>query len=357
MEKNNINISISINDSKMSNQKKKLLGISFVRACSSLGIVVFHYFSHSRGKFKLLYGTANSSWGFMFATTFFCISGTVLYYNYAKIQSLKKFYYKRWKSIFPAYYICFIFFFLNTAFEKKKLFYKAHWTKLFLTLFGLDGYLSYRINTYHIVGEWFLGVIIIIYALYPLLIYILDINIFIIYLILLFCYFLMYKTSIFIIERDRNLITCIFSFYFGIISIKFKKIFLKNKIFLVFSLFLFILLYTIKININAFIIIFQLQGFSLYIIFFQFGEYIMSKGNATIFQEISKISFSIYLIQHRIIFDVLGLKNPIQWYSHIILLGITILLILICSKIHFMVVDSVIKSDLFKKIDAFFLLN
>ena len=62
--------------------KQYLSGIIFARACCSIGIVIFHFFAHSKGEYKLLLLTANSSWGFMFVTTFFSISGTVLYYNY-----------------------------------------------------------------------------------------------------------------------------------------------------------------------------------------------------------------------------------------------------------------------------------
>ena len=102
-------------------------------------------------------------------TTFFCISGAVLNYNYSKILSFKGFYFKRWKSIFPSYYICFSYFYLRNVFDTRKLLYNDHWKTLFLTLVGLDGYLYYRIKSYYLVGEWFLGAIIIIYTLYPLL--------------------------------------------------------------------------------------------------------------------------------------------------------------------------------------------
>ena len=105
MEKDKIINEISTNEKKSIYKKTKLLGISFVRACSSIGILIFHYFCHSNGNFKFLFGSANSNWGFMFSTSFFCISGSVLYYNYPRIQSFKRFYYKRWKSIFPSYYI------------------------------------------------------------------------------------------------------------------------------------------------------------------------------------------------------------------------------------------------------------
>ena len=108
----------------------------------------------------------------MFVTSFFCISGAVLYYNYPKIISLKSFYYKRWKSILLPYYICFLYFFSRNVFRFHKFFYQGDWPKIFLSMIGLDGYLAYKIKTYYLVGEWFLGAIIIIYAIYPILLFI-----------------------------------------------------------------------------------------------------------------------------------------------------------------------------------------
>ena len=101
----------------MDNSKKKFLGIIFTRAFCSIGIIIFHYFCHSKGTFKLFYNTANSCWGYLFVISFYSISGTVLYYNYFKIISLETFYYKRWKSIFPSYYLCFIYFFIKNVYK------------------------------------------------------------------------------------------------------------------------------------------------------------------------------------------------------------------------------------------------
>lgn len=188
----------------MDNSRKSLLGIIFARSFCSIGIVIFHYFCHSKGTFKLFYLTANSSWGYLFVISFYSISGTVLYYNYSKIPSMKTFYFKRWKSIFPSYYICFIFFFIQNVFKFHKLFYNGHWSRLIFTVFGMDGYLRYRFKTYGLVGEWFLGSIIILYILYPLLSWIMNKNILIIHFIVLTFYPLMYLTNFFIISSARN---------------------------------------------------------------------------------------------------------------------------------------------------------
>ena len=346
-------LKIEIHNNKQKDKKNKLLYITFTRSCCTIGIIIFHYFSHSNSNIKFLYLTKNSSWGFLFSTTFFCISGTVIYYNYPKISSIKKFYYKRWKSIFPSYYIGFSFFYLNRAFTLHKLLFRGHWIKFIFTIIGLDGYLSYRIKTYFILGEWFLGAIIIIYLLYPLLLWLIFKNITLFYLILIFGYYLMLRTNLFFAPNDINIITCITSFYFGIITIKYKKIFMDKYITLIISFSLFILLNIIKLR-HGFLFG-QIQGFSLFLLMNKLGSYFTTTKIMNIFNFISNLSYSIFLYHHHIIYDILGIYNPKESYINIILLGITILLTLICSYIHSMVVNSVINSSIFKRFDLHFL--
>ena len=355
MEKKNILDSNQlVNQKKIIKEKRKLLGIIFARAISCIGIVIFHYFCHSNGKFKFLYFTANSSFGFMFVTSFFCISGAVIYYNYPKINSIKNFYYKRWKSILFPYYISYFYFFLHRTFNDHKLFYKGNWTKFLFTLLGLDGYLSFKIQTYYLVGEWFVGPIIIIYILYPLLLFITKNNIIINNIILCFFYFLMYKKK-FRYGQNTNIVTCIASFYFGIETIRYNNFYLTNKKIFIISILLLIILCEIKINFKFSILIFQIQGFSLFIVLYQIGKYVMKTKFSVIFYKISTLSYSIFLFHHHIICDILLVYNPTEWYAHLILLLISIILIILYSKIHFMIINSILKTNIFKKIDSYFI--
>ena len=150
-------------------KNERILGIEFTRALCAIGIIIYHYFGLSAGTFKFLYTTANDDWGNMFVTTFFCISGAVLYYNYPKVNSYKTFYFKRWKSIFPAFYLAYLLFYAFTSFQQHNLFYAGNPIKFIFTILGLDGFFLYRIGTYYQVGEWFLGAIILLYVLYPFL--------------------------------------------------------------------------------------------------------------------------------------------------------------------------------------------
>ena len=334
-------------------KKKKIAGIIFARACCSIGIVIFHYCAHSKGNFKLLQNIANSSIGFMFVTSFFSISGFTLNYNYSSVLSVKKFYYKRWKSIFPPYYICFLYFYSKNVFYTHKLFYRGHWSKLLLTLIGLDGYFLYRTKTYYIVGEWFLGAIIMIYILYPLLSLLIRRNIYMIYFFFIFFYVFIYKVKYFVISDRRNIITCIASFYFGMNASKYRKFSIENKKILIISFLILLILCTVKTS--SFILIYQIQGFCLFIILVQIGQYTFKKKMNSLIIGISNLSYSIYLFHHQIIIDMIRVNNPKEWYKHLFLLSITILLTIICAKIHIMVVDSITNNFIYKKFESIFI--
>ena len=333
---------------------KRIDGFDFARVFCAIGIITFHFFLISNSKLKTFFvQTANSTYGFMFVTSFFSISGAVLYYNYHKITSLKIFYYKRWKSIFPAYYFCFLFFFMKKVFYSHKLFYRSHWSYLIFTILGMDGYFYYKYKTYYLIGEWFLGAIISIYIIYPLLSYAIKKNIFIIQFFITIGYIWMKKTKFFKINNERNLITCIQSFYFGMISIKSNTFLLTNRVCGIIALI--ILLFLCFFNLPKFILINQIQGFSLFITLIHIGNYIMKTKFRCIFIEISKLSYSMYLVHHHIIKDILGVNNPQEWYNSFLMLGLSILLTIIYAKILLIIIDSIFRSLLFIKIENKFI--
>ena len=333
---------------------KRIEGIDFARALCTIGIILFHFFGHSHSEIRNFFlKNANSTYGFMFVTSFFSISGAVLYYNYSKVNSLKAFYFKRWKSIFPSYYFCFLYFFMKKVSFSHKLFYRGHWSYLIFTILGLDGYFSYKYKTYYLIGEWFLGAIILIYIIYPLLSYAINKNIFIIQFFITIGYIWMKKTKFFKIMIDCNLITCIQSFYFGMISMKSKAFLLTNRICGVIALI--ILIFLCFFHLPRFILIRQIQGFSLFIILVQAGNYVMKMKIKSIFIKISKLSFSIYLLHHCIIIDILRFNNPKEWYNSLIMLGLSIVIIILYAKILFIIIDSIFHSTLFKKIEYKFI--
>lgn len=108
---------------------------------------------------------------------FFILSGACLQIT-SKFESLNfrniiYFYKRRALSIYPCYWIAFLFATLISF-----LWYKgmslAKVSNFFISLCGIDGYLGFMIKKggdFYQIGEWFLGCIIIIYLLFPLISY------------------------------------------------------------------------------------------------------------------------------------------------------------------------------------------
>lgn len=342
--------------------QKKIPGITFTRSMCAIGIIIYHYSCHTQNGAKILYTTQSGSWGVILVTAFFIISGMVMYHNYENIPSLREFYYKRWKSIYPAFYLCFAYYFLQNVFYAKKLFYGPHPATLLLTLLGMDGYFLYMIPNYYIVGEWFLGAIIILYLLYPLILWLMKkTDARLIFVLLLVTELLVSNAPFLKVSPTRSQVTCLFSFYIGIMLRKYSGFFSK-KIFLFISLAVFSVMYFFPVSfplINAGnVIVNQIQGLTLFCILMHAGKVVMNYSvPRKVFDEIGKISYPIYLLQHNIVMKVLGSFDPHNVLKEILLIAITIMLTVIYAKVVSVVVKSVLNSHIFQKAESRILKN
>lgn len=151
----------------------RIIEFDYLRVICALGIISFHYSADSKNYyFSCWY--ANGEWGTMFVSSFFALSGILIWMNTGVVKNLKNmtiFFWKRWKTIFPAFYISWLYFYFRMVFKQGSWFY-ANGAKrtMILTIIGLDGYAGGVIdNNYYLVGEWFLGAILILYFLYPII--------------------------------------------------------------------------------------------------------------------------------------------------------------------------------------------
>jgi peptidoglycan/LPS O-acetylase OafA/YrhL len=130
------------------------------------------------------------------------------------------------------------------------------------------------------------------------------------------------------------------------LSIKFHHLFFHSKEAFLISLFLLFVLSLKKIS--NIILIFQIQGFALFIMLVQIGKKIMKFRIKIIFVEISTLSYNIFLFHHKIIIDILNIINPTEWYLNMILLLIIIILTIILSKILYIIIKKILNSKCFK---------
>lgn len=157
----------------MENKRKGYLDV--VRCCSAVIIVMFHFsclledFGYE-GYSNFFLEYANGRWGRIGVLLFFLLSGAGLILGNKEHFEAKAFFKKRWMKLFPLFFLCYIpLYFVDAILIHKEFLYAGSPVKFLLTFVGMDGYLSEWIPNYYIIGEWFLGALIIIYVLFPLL--------------------------------------------------------------------------------------------------------------------------------------------------------------------------------------------
>ena len=160
---------------------KRIHYLDFIRAISICIIITFHYNVHA---LELKVADNALFWfsgigrhfnldfhylGIVGVSLFIILSGTSLMLSTKDGFRVKTFFKKRFLSIYPLFWLTYaITFFI--------LFYlggvgKAQPFTFLLTVIGLDGFLLYKIPNFYLLGEWFLGLIIIFYLIFPLLRY------------------------------------------------------------------------------------------------------------------------------------------------------------------------------------------
>lgn len=158
-------------------KKERLLYLDFVRALAAISIILTHYnaryilFANPPVMQNvILTGTVSNiyigDWG---VSLFFIISGAALMYTYDEKCSLKYYLKKRFLSIYPMFWLAYSIVFLYYFYIYKRVPFDVPKRNFAFTLIGFDGYISEIVPTFYILGEWFLGAIIIFYLLFPLI--------------------------------------------------------------------------------------------------------------------------------------------------------------------------------------------
>lgn len=154
--------------------RPRLFYLDLIRAIAAVLIVITHYnnpFLQSHPVF------INEPFGIYIGnlgvSLFLIISGAALMYNHGGVKKLelKSFYWKRFKTLYPMFWIAFIvanaFLFLRAGGNPHPGVPKEN---IIFSILGVDGLLANAaIPTFYTLGEWFLGFIIIFYLVFPLL--------------------------------------------------------------------------------------------------------------------------------------------------------------------------------------------
>lgn len=162
-------------------KKERLFYLDFIRALAAVLIVITHYnalFIYSypdNMRSVIAYDFPfNIYIGDLGVSLFFVISGASLMYVYSDIFDINHFLKKRFKSLFPMFWFCYAIFFVYQFFEMGGIPVGIPRKNFILTVIGFDGYLNalgFNIPAFYIIGEWFLGAIILMYLVFPVLRY------------------------------------------------------------------------------------------------------------------------------------------------------------------------------------------
>lgn len=201
----------------MNMKQKRLFYLDVIRAVCAVMIVVYHFPLAISQPVDYFHSFANGSFGMIAVYCFFMVSGAALMYRYQNEGklNLKQFYKKRFFSIYPLFWITYVMAFFWVFWQLKEVYRIIPTKAIFWSVIGLDGWLAHLVPTFYMVGEWFLGSIIILYALFPLLRVWYQKNRHILLAVSLLATLWLFSANPFPMEIKQNPITGIFYFVLG----------------------------------------------------------------------------------------------------------------------------------------------
>ena len=314
---------------------------NFIRVILTFFIFIYHFFIHINNY------EANTSFftTFEFSTAptvcFFILSGALLYNRYKKDMDIKSFYIKRFKNVLIPYYIVYLYQYIKTSsLLHTPFFVEGSKFKVLLFIFALDGYLNKYFTTYHMnTGEWFLGILVILYIIYPLIVKLLDKygRAFIVFVYIIFAIRLLLPFQYGI----KDFVFCFTSFFTGMAISKYDFLHMKrsgNISLLV--LFLMILKGNGALSIMSDFLYIFLLSIVLFIVLYYIGNMIYrdvkNKPIKNIMNFLSSVSYEFFLVHHIIlfkVFDKYGDKNLKQIVLFFIAFIYSLLIAVILKKL------------------------
>ena len=152
--------------------------LDFIRAVALASILVIHFNATVTGYFTLPHKLFASVLPFGIylgdfgSSLFFLVSGAALALTVPENQNPVTFYKKRAKAIYPLFWLAWVIFFSWRFLENPGYYAAAKSPTLLLTVLGLDNFAvaaGWVGTDFACVGEWFLGSILFLYLLFPLL--------------------------------------------------------------------------------------------------------------------------------------------------------------------------------------------
>ena len=328
-------------------KKERLFYLDFVRALAAIAIIVTHYnaiFLYSTPPITSCYvidaHVFNIYIGSFGVSLFLIISGAALGYVYDGNINLKRFYWKRFKTLFPMFWLSYLVAFLWIYI------YKGAWSTtavpkwhIIYSILGMDGYIAEVTSTFYILGEWFLGFIIIFYLIFPFVKKIMDQNPIGLIIIVMIIYIYLQFDYSFPLTSSKNIFVRLPELLFGMYFVKYIK-HVNWKVALgSFGVLVFNQLAAPGISEN--IQTTYVGGASFLLLVYVSGFMQKSNKIQLVCKWVSKYSYAIFLVHHVVIWYTMMTFNlyvitPLE--SYLLFLGLCVV-IMVLAKVLFEIND------------------
>ncbi len=159
--------------------RKRVFFLDVIRTFAIFLVIEFHYNINMAGHGYLpAFIDEPLAWlngrGVLVQSMFIALSGAALMLVYGKRADkidLKDYARKRFLSIYPLFWVTYLVAFAFLSFWKGRLLYDTPQSRWLYTITAFDGWLLPVQETFYLLGEWFLGFIIIMYILFPMLLW------------------------------------------------------------------------------------------------------------------------------------------------------------------------------------------
>lgn len=265
-------------------------------------------------KISAFYSNANMHIATLAVAVFFMLSGASLSYTTKDNFNIKKFYKKRLLRLLIPFYVVEILYFAKKAVQAGSIlgvFSPAipKWRIIF-TLLGMDEWVGmHGIPTFSLsIGEWFLGALIILYLLFPLLRYLMRKNRNLFFLVATSIYIIIIYNYSSNIPMHMNLIIKGYEFilgmYFGAYYTKFSSKWMLITIPTV----VFFFTSSTALNLNNALKITLLAV--AFFVSFSYFEDLLCKHDIKVVGVLSKYSYELFLVHHIVIYEITPLAQP-----------------------------------------------
>lgn len=317
---------------EVNSRGERVFYLDFIRAISICLIIIYHY---NLLTLELKVSNTAVLWGgtvpgVVGVSLFIILSGASLMLSTQADFNIKTYFRKRFLSIYPLFWVAYTTTFLTVFLVHQELPVSANPLTFFLTIAGLDGFLLYAIPNFYMMGEWFLGFIIIMYLFFPFLRY-LFMKGALLTLLLCFCTTLLvarfYNFDMLI---DRFPLARLMEFALGMSFIYLFRTgrTLLNFIILGISGLLFSLALTLNLPLPF---NWTMQGMSLFICLACVAGSFDNLLFAGVIRFISRYSYGAFLMHHVVFYEILPILKDRQLSTYNDYLLFLILLIFIYS--------------------------